>query len=329
MNRLATLMGLALLFATSTAMAQTRDTTDIRPIPKPTGGDIDLPHSSVGGMMRRRFRDVPDDLRKPALGVVLAPDAVSGVRIAAVTPNGAAATAGLRSGDRLLSIDGHALLGDNGALRVDNARKLLAGLETDTAVRISYERDNQRHSLDVTPKLSSGVVVWVDNRGQEIRATGDFVIMDRAGLRALKAAHGSGPLPPGVAPKIQREVFRLGPGGACQGNGCASPALLEAFRWNGLNLAAVDPKLGQYFGTRSGVLVISPGPELAALQPGDVIRTIDGTPVATPNEAMDALRTKPGGSQIALEILRDRKPLTTRVRIPETLKRLPPLSPNQ
>lgn len=264
---------------------------------------------------------------KPALGVVLAPDPTSGARIAAVTPKGAAAAAGLRSGDRLLSVDGHALLGNNGALRVNNARRLLANLETDTAVQIGYERDGRRHTVDITPELSAGVVVWIDDSGQEIRARGDFVILSREDLRTLEAAKGSGSLPSTVAPRIQREVLQLGPGGNCQGNGCASPALLEAFRWNGLNLALVDPKLGQYFGTNSGVLVISVGPELAALQPGDVIRKIGGASVASPREAMSALRAKPAGSQVTLELLRNRKPTTARIRIPEAMPQLPPLPP--
>ena len=44
--------------------------------------------------------------------------------------------------------------------------------------------------------------------------------------------------------------------------------LAEAFRWNGLNLASVDAKLGRYFGTDRGVLVLSSGPDLAGLQAG-------------------------------------------------------------
>src|SRR5690606_16609292 len=45
----------------------------------------------------------PQLLRKPVVGVVLAPDAGSGVRVVAVTPGGAAADAGLKSGDRLVA----------------------------------------------------------------------------------------------------------------------------------------------------------------------------------------------------------------------------------
>lgn len=331
MNRIsARVFGLALLVSLPTfpAVAQVHDIpgTPITPAPS----SLLSPLEELG---RERIldhhREAGQRMRKPALGVVLAPDPASGVRIAAVTPSGAAAAAGLRSGDRLLSIDGQRLRGDNGAQRVNHARELLADLDTNTALRVGYARDGRQFTLDITPRLSKGVVVWTDGSGQEIRARGDFVIMSREDLRALESAGGSDPLPPGVAPRISREVMRLGPGGGCQGNGCATPTLLEAFRWNGLNLAAIDPALGQYFGTRSGVLVISAGPKLVALQPGDVILKIGDSAVATPREAMDALRAAPAGSQVALEILRNRKQTTARIRIPEAMLKLPPLPPAQ
>src|SRR5690606_10409810 len=44
-------------------------------------------------------------LRKPVIGVVLASAPEAGVRIAAVTPGGAAAEAGLKSGDLIVAVD--------------------------------------------------------------------------------------------------------------------------------------------------------------------------------------------------------------------------------
>src|SRR3546814_6262145 len=79
---------------------------------------------------------------------------------------------------------------------------------------------------------------------------------------------------PGVPPKVRHEIIRIGPGTACKGKDCGTPALMSAFRWNGLNLATVDKQLGRYFGTDHGVLVLSNG-ELAGLQAGDVIQRID------------------------------------------------------
>jgi C-terminal processing protease CtpA/Prc len=61
-------------------------------------------------------------LRKPVIGVVLAADDRSGVRIAAVTPGSAAADAGLKTGDRITSVDGKRVDAGAGDARVASAR---------------------------------------------------------------------------------------------------------------------------------------------------------------------------------------------------------------
>ena len=215
------------------------------------------------------------EARRPVVGVVLAPDPQAGVRIAGVTPEGPAARAGLLGGDRLLSIDGREILGSSPELRVENARKLLGKVDTRTAVRLGYARNGRGAVASVTPKL--------DER---------FMLM-RGAMPML--APGA-PMPPAMAHQIEREIVRLGPEGHCKGEGCALPMLAEAFRWNGLNLASVDPQLGRYFGTSSGVLVLSTGRALGDLQPGDVLRKVDGKPVASPREAMAAPAAGPAAA---------------------------------
>jgi hypothetical protein len=120
-----------------------------------------------------------------------------------------------------------------------------------------------------------------------------------------------------VAPEVRTEIIRLG--NDCKGERCELPVLAEAFRWNGLNLAAVDPQLGRYFGASAGVLVLSTGQDLAGLQAGDVIQRIAGKPVASPREAMEALRAQPAESKVAVEYLRDRKQGTAQVSVPKAL----------
>lgn len=240
------------------------------------------------------------------LGVLLAPDDSAGVRVVGVTPRGAAQVAGLRAGDRLLAIDGRQVLGSNGALRLANARQLLQEVEAGRAIRIGYLRGKERRTADVTPKAGDDVVVVIDRDARRVQGNGGRV--------------------PGLAPRIQREVIRLGPHG-CTGAGCEAPALMEAFRWNGLNLATVGTELGRYFGTTEGVLVISAGRTLDALRPGDVIRKVGGTTVATPREAMDALRRLPAGRAVTLDVLRDRKPVSARITVPAALPALPMAPP--
>jgi hypothetical protein len=119
---------------------------------------------------------------------------------------------------------------------------------------------------------------------------------------------------------VRSEIRRIAINGDCgDGEDCRLPMMVEAFRWNGLNLAKVDAQLGRYFGTDSGVLVLSAGEDLAGLQPGDVIRTLDGKAVTTPREAMSALRGKPAGSEIRVGYLRDRKTAASTLRVPRAV----------
>lgn len=237
-------------------------------------------------------------MRKPVIGVVLAPDAQGGVRIAGVTPDSGAAKAGLKAGDRITSVNGTQVLGANGDLRLDNARKLLTGIDAGKAVRIGYVRAGKASTASVTPAVDQDVF-WVGTPGQ------DFPRVQRIDV-------------PGIAPDVREEVVRIRtPKADCKGEDCKFPALATAFRWNGLNLASVDPKLGRYFGTDRGVLVLSAGADLATLQPGDVILEIDGNAVNSPREAMDALRGKEAEAMALVEYMRDRRTASTRIKTPK------------
>jgi membrane-associated protease RseP (regulator of RpoE activity) len=239
---------------------------------------------------------------KPVIGVVLAPDA-SGVRVAGVTPDSGAAQAGLKAGDRIVSVGGTQVLGSSGELRVDNARKLLGDIEAGKVVRIGYVRNGKPATVNVTPSLDQEVF-WVGTPGEGLPR-----------VRRISV--------PGMAPDVHQEIIRIGPRGDCKGKDCRFPALAEAFRWNGLNLASVDPKLGRYFGTDRGVLVLSAGPDLATLQPGDVIQKIDGRAVGSPREAMEALRGKDDNAMALVEYLRDRKVASTRIKAPKLEFKVP------
>jgi len=97
---------------------------------------------------------------RPVIGVVLAPDAQSGVRIAGVTPESGAAKAGLKAGDRITSVNGTQVLGSDGEMRLDNLRKLMADLDSGKAVRIGYARDGKVQAVNVTPSPDVDLV-WV------------------------------------------------------------------------------------------------------------------------------------------------------------------------
>lgn len=263
-------------------------------------------------------------LRRPVIGVLLTPDEEAGVRISGVTPGSAAASAGLRSGDRLLSVAGSRILGSDGSLRVDNARRLLREAEAGKPVRLGYVRGGRSASVEVTPRLDERVYMWSGDDGSLGKFEAPVTIRRHKDGRLDIESRGFEIEPGmGIAPQIHREIVRIGADGSCRGEDCRAPRLLSALRWNGLNLASVDARLGRYFGTDRGVLVLSSG-ALEGLQAGDVIQRVDGKAVTSPREVMAALRGKPDDARVAVDYLRDRKPVSAQVTVPKLLDALPP-----
>jgi membrane-associated protease RseP (regulator of RpoE activity) len=329
---------------------------------------------------------LPDS--RPLIGVLLGPDAGGGVRITGVTPDGAAAGAGIMSGDRLLRIDGKTIEGDSPETRVENARRKLRSVVENAAVALRYARGDRETEVSVVPKRDSRVMVFAGD-GTMMHPEGNMIVRqltdgvididtDRLGIERLHRDH---PLANVEAPHVfvfsnegsdekdgQRTIerrtiridckgedkecrrqaharamqaedgvddardvrthvfrFECKPGEACSGQ----QRLAEAFRWNGLNLASVDPQLGRYFGADKGVLVISAGPALAQLQAGDVIQRVDGKPVETPRAVMEILRDKPTDSTVAVDYLRDRKSGATQIKVPKAMSfpSMPPMAP--
>lgn len=259
--------------------------------------------------------------RRPMLGVLLAPDARTGVRVTGVTPESGAARVGLRSGDQLLKINGKAIAGGTPEQRLENARAALSSLKVDVPVKISFQRDGDTQDVQVTPQAGRPVLVFTDDGSTAERGTRIVLSPEGEGFATVDnfdfGTFQFNPAELAITPDIQRELMRVRELTDCtDGKDCLMPRLAEAYRWNGLNLSSVDPQLGRYFGTDRGVLVLSTGPELEGLQAGDVIRRIEGRDVATPREVMQALRGKPADSSVKVEYLRDRRTATSSVRIP-------------
>lgn len=274
-------------------------------------GGRNAPMAMPGEGMKRRVRieRMPHDANAPmarsgpGLGIVLAPNpAAAGVRIVAVTPDSPAGAAGLRSDDVVLAVDGHPVAG-SGTRAVDNARELLSDLKQDQKVQIRYAREGKIHEASV--------------KADSIRRV---MVINRDGMQRRHA----GMLPPDV----EMELERIGPMAKCPpgDDDCGMPALFQAFRWQGLNLASVDASLGRYFGTSAGVLVLSSGPELKGLQSGDVIRLVEGRAVQSPRDVMRELRRRDAGSKLQLEVLRDRKPVALTLTVPKS-RPLPFMAP--
>lgn len=88
--------------------------------------------------------------------------------------------------------------------------------------------------------------------------------------------------------------------------------------FGGMELAKLTPKLGAYFGTNDGVLVVqSPDNDVFKLEDGDVIQSIDGRKLDDGAHAMRILRSYRSGEKLSLSVLRQRKPVTLSITMPD------------
>jgi S1-C subfamily serine protease len=84
-----------------------------------------------------------------------------------------------------------------------------------------------------------------------------------------------------------------------------------------LELVTVTPKLGQYFGTDEGLLVVRVAEARGLpLEEGDVLLTIDGRKPDSPGHAFRILRSYQPGEKVKLGVLRNRKRLELEATMP-------------
>ena len=83
-------------------------------------------------------------------------------------------------------------------------------------------------------------------------------------------------------------------------------------------LVPMTAKLGQYFGTDTGLLVVrAPDDNRLKLEDGDVIVDIDGRVPSSPSHALRILSSYQPGEKLKLNILRTKKRMSFEVTVPE------------
>ncbi len=248
------------------------------------------------------------------------------VVIRAVTPGGPAEQAGIRAGDRLIKVNGKRIGAPGaGADGITGSLDAIGTLKEGQKVPVLIERDGSERTFSVTARkmAANSISLWSGEPGfewnNESGMEGDFDIETLVGdlehaeilTDDIRGDDGGG-----VA---ERRIVILGDEGS-GGPGVAPRARTMVFRsggLGGLQLAPLNPALGRYFGTRSGVLVVdNRGKGFAGLQAGDVITRVDGANVENHRDLTRALMKLEKGSQAKLDIMRDRKAMAVSVDAP-------------
>jgi S1-C subfamily serine protease len=245
---------------------------------------------------------LPGPPSRASLGVLLMPGNGNGVTVAGVTPDGAAADAGLAAGDVIVSIDGTALR-DANLPPIPKMFDVLRNVSPGDTVHIDYLRNGEPQSADVTasdplppsPGAFAVSTIAVDGgSGGSVDASPRFDV-----------AYGVAGAPP---PGAFAAALPMG-GRAMVG---------------GVELFDLDEQLGHYFGVADGVLVLRAplDKDGGGLLAGDVVKSVGGKPVATSADCVHAL----AGRAATVEVVRDGATTTVEVKALHgpTLVAMPP-----
>jgi len=226
------------------------------------------------------------------LGVTLGPESPAnreGVAIESVTPSGPASDAGLKAGDVLVSVDGKSLTGSDAGSGASTLVKHMRSVKPGDKVKVEYLRAGKKEKAEV-------VAETLDPQKFARYLPRDHLMM---------APSVVAPMPPGV-PMPPNAPFTMA---------------FRGFGGHGLHemeLITLTPKLGQYFGTDKGVLVVRPPQDSELkLEEGDVIVDIDGRAPQTGSHAMRILRSYQPGEKVNVNVLRNRKSVKLQYEMPK------------
>ncbi len=151
---------------------------------------------------------------------------------------------------------------------------------------------------DVKPDARVNVRVLRDGK------TRDFTVTARPGPSVLASVEGLSDLGFGPLPELHGAFMIHGP-------------LMD------MELATLTPRLGSYFGSDTGVLVVrAPADGALKLEDGDVILAIDGRQPTSGSHATRILSSYQPGEKLTLRIIRQHKTLEVDATLPESMGRI-------
>jgi C-terminal processing protease CtpA/Prc len=217
----------------------------------------------------------------------------TGVVVDSVEDDSPAATAGLKAGDVVVEFDGE---------RVRSVRqftRLVSETPAGRQVAAAVMRDGQRVSLNVTPREAGGSRLFDNGTWRSLERLRDFSVT----------------VPPIPAPPSRPVPTPRAP----RAPSAPRPPAFEGFMWSmgnqlGVTVSELSDQLGEYFGTKTGVLVASVADGSAAakagVKAGDVIVSINGEAVENGGDLRRETRRVDSGEEFTLTVVRDRKSVT-------------------
>jgi S1-C subfamily serine protease len=227
----------------------------------------------------------PGNRGKMGLTISIEPEASDsiGALVDAVTPAGPAYVAGIRANDIIVVVNGRSLVQaaretgkpTPGLVLIELASQLKAG---DTA-RVEYRRGQVRKRADIV--LERTPLAF------------EAPLLERSPYRSQEPEWEQ----PDMFFKYDVPFFEpSSPGGN---------VFMLRTRVMDLELAPMNPGLGQYFGVNDGVLVISvPDDTQLNLRAGDVVIAVDGRRMANPGQMFRALASYEAGEDLKFDVMR-------------------------
>jgi membrane-associated protease RseP (regulator of RpoE activity) len=112
------------------------------------------------------------------------------------------------------------------------------------------------------------------------------------------------------------------------------PGFMGMGPFGSIEMVSLSPKLGQYFGTDKGLLIVRvPQDKELKLEDGDVLVDIDGRVPNNPSHAFRILNSYQPGEKVTMNVLRQRKRMSVAVVVPEFEQHeprppMPPMPPS-
>jgi membrane-associated protease RseP (regulator of RpoE activity) len=246
-------------------------------------------HRAGGPMVKARAR--------VAMGVTI--QSVTGQRgatVMAVTPDGPADRAGIRTGDVIVGLGDVSLVdGESGAS--STVTHFMREVEAGDTINVKLERDGKPMSVDL-------VAEQLDHPGMFSFNVDTEFFEDMGENIERHMVHKFGDIGPGAVNMDGHGGFEF---------------LFHSGPWSDMEVVVLTPTLGDYFGVSEGLLIVrAPADSGVDLREGDVIVRLDGNELGDRRELGRALAGAQRNDTVRFDIVRQRQSMTVDATVPAT-----------